>query len=62
MKLKSVPEDNKANKELIDFLAERLKVPKRSVEIISGHRQKRKTIAVIGLDTRTILQYIHANL
>ena len=49
IKLKAPPVDNEANKELVRFLAKTLKVPKSNIEIVSGHRQKRKVVCIIGV-------------
>ena len=38
----------KANRALIDFLAERLAVKKSEVEILSGHTSRAKTIKIVG--------------
>lgn len=46
--VKSIPEDGKANKELIEFLAKTWKIPKSNIEIISGHTSRIKTLSVIG--------------
>lgn len=54
IKLKSPPVDNAANEELIRFLAERLKISKKNIEIIKGHRQKKKVVSVKGLDLTKI--------
>ena len=48
IKLKSPPVDNAANEELVRFLAEKLKIPKRNVEIIKGHNQKKKIVCING--------------
>ena len=50
IKLKSPPVDNAANEELVRFLSKKLEISKRSIEIISGHKQKKKVIKVNGLD------------
>ena len=50
IKLKAPPVDNEANEELINFLSKKLKVSKSSIEIVSGLRQKRKTIRIKGTD------------
>ena len=44
IKLKSPPIDGAANNELVRFLAEKLKVPKRNIEIVRGHKQKKKIL------------------
>ncbi len=48
IKLKSPPVDNSANEELISFLAEKLKLSKSSIKIVSGLTQKRKIISLSG--------------
>ena len=54
IKLKSPPVDNAANEELIRFLADKLKIPKKNIEIISGHKQKRKVVCVKGSGLITV--------
>lgn len=49
IKLKASPVDNKANDELVRLLAKTFKVSKSSIEIVSGHRQKRKVVCINGL-------------
>ena len=46
IKLKALPQDNAANEELIRFLANKLNMPKKSIEIIKGHRQKKKIVSI----------------
>jgi len=41
-------EDNKANLELISFVAEVLKLPKNKIEITNGHKNKIKVLKIIG--------------
>ena len=42
----SVPEKGKANKELIEFLAKKLKIAKSNMQIISGELDKYKKILI----------------
>lgn len=42
----SVPEKGKANKELIAFLAKKLKIAKSSIQIISGELDRWKKLAI----------------
>ena len=42
------PEDGKANKALIDFLAKSWKLPKASFSLLSGQTSRFKTILVAG--------------
>lgn len=50
IRLKSPPVDNAANEELIRFLADKLKIPKKNIEIIKGHNQKKKIISIEQYD------------
>ena len=42
----SVPEKGKANRELIDFLAKKLKIPKSAFEIIFGDTDRYKKVLI----------------
>ena len=42
----AVPEDGKANEELIRFLAKHFNVPKSNIEILSGQTSKKKRIRI----------------
>ncbi len=46
--LAAVPEDNKANEELIKFLAKLLKISKSKIEIIRGETSRMKVVKVEG--------------
>lgn len=46
--------DGKANRELIRSLGELFEIPKKCVELIRGETQKRKTVAVTGIDLKSI--------
>lgn len=46
IRLKAAPIENKANKALIDFLAQALKIPKSHITIINGKKSKIKTLAL----------------
>ncbi|HEY1950227.1 MAG TPA: DUF167 family protein [Bryobacteraceae bacterium] len=47
VKLRAVPEKGYANEELIGVLAEHFKVPKSSVELLSGETSRRKRVRII---------------
>ncbi|MDR3404032.1 MAG: DUF167 domain-containing protein [Chthoniobacter sp.] len=51
VKVQAPAVEGKANEALREFLAERLKVPARAVEIISGGKSRDKMVAVEGLET-----------
>jgi hypothetical protein len=46
--INAVPEDGKANKELIAFLAKSWKLPKSSLSLLSGHTNRQKVILIEG--------------
>ena len=54
IKLKSPPVDNAANEELVRFLAEKLNVPKKNIEIVKGYKQKKKIVCVVGCSIKTL--------
>ena len=47
----SIPEKGKANKELLAFLAKKLKIAKSDMEIISGELDRNKKILIKSNDT-----------
>ncbi len=44
----AVPVDDKANSAVCRLVAEHLGVPRRRVEIVSGHRSRDKTLRISG--------------
>jgi len=60
IRLKSPPVDGAANAELIDLLAEILDVPKRSIVIVSGERQRTKRVRVDGVSRDQLVRAIPA--
>ncbi len=46
VKINASPERGKANKELIDFLSSKLKVPKQDIEIIHGQFSNIKEVKI----------------
>jgi uncharacterized protein len=59
-KVTSAPVEGKANDALIALLAERLRVPKRNIEIVSGETGRLKTIRICGLTAGEIAQALEA--
>lgn len=47
VKVAAVPEDNKANDELIRTLMQHFQVPSHSIKILSGHTSTRKRIHIV---------------
>lgn len=52
IRLAASPVDGKANEALIVFLAEVFGVPKRHVELISGHASRSKRVRITGATLR----------
>jgi len=48
IKLTAPPAEGKANKALLEFIADCLRIKKSQVEIVAGHTGRLKTIKVIG--------------
>lgn len=49
IKLTSPPLEGKANGECVRFLADQLKIRKSQIEIIAGHKARKKTVALTGI-------------
>jgi len=50
VRVAAVPEDGRANAELLRLLAAVLDVPLGSVSVVAGRRSRTKTVAVEGVD------------
>ncbi len=50
LKIAAPPVDNKANAQLLAWLAARLGVPKASVTLVRGETSRQKTVAVRGVE------------
>ena len=55
----AVPENSKANKKLIAFLAKAWKLPKSSMSLLSGHTHRQKVLLIKG-DGQHLLQKLSA--
>ena len=55
VKLTAPPVEGKANKALVSFLAKKLGLPKRDIEIVSGEHSREKSIRVNGLPFDEVL-------
>jgi uncharacterized protein (TIGR00251 family) len=61
IKITTPPVEGRANLECIRFLSDTLSVKKNQITIVSGHKSKKKTVAIEGLkreDMMTILSGI----
>ncbi len=54
--INAVPEDGRANKALLDFLATAWKLPKSSLSLISGQTNRVKVVLVAGDGTALLAQ------
>lgn len=46
IKVNAVPEDGKANQRIIEMLSEHFKIPKSRIDILSGHKGKKKIFKI----------------
>jgi len=60
MKLTDPPVEGRANKAVIELLAEKLGVPRREIEIVSGKTGRLKTIRIRGLTAAEIARALEA--
>ena len=56
IRISAPPVEGRANRALVQFLAEQLAVKRSQVEILNGHATRRKTIHIIGKGTQNKLQ------
>lgn len=54
VRLTAPPVDGAANDALIALLAERLQLPKRSIQVVQGTTSRHKVITIEGLSTEAI--------
>jgi uncharacterized protein (TIGR00251 family) len=56
IKIAAPPDKGKANKELIDFLSERLGIKKSAITIVKGHTSRNKIIDIEGINREEALK------
>jgi uncharacterized protein (TIGR00251 family) len=56
VRITAPPEKGKANEAVVELLAKTLKVPKSSVEIVSGHTGRIKKVFIKGVDFALLQQ------
>jgi uncharacterized protein (TIGR00251 family) len=59
LRLTTPPVDGKANKAVIAFLAKTLKIPKSSVTLQSGLKNRRKQVRIRGLAEETVRELLN---
>lgn len=52
IKISSPANENKANEELIKFLSKELKIPKTSIELVKGAKNKEKRLLLKNFDIK----------
>ena len=62
VRVTAAPEGGKANEAVVALLAKRLRVPKRSVQILRGHKSRDKRISVSGISSKNALSILCTNL
>jgi uncharacterized protein len=53
LKIAAPAVDGKANEALLEFIAEELAVPRRTLELVTGEKSRDKMISIDGLDLPT---------
>ena len=56
VRVTAAPESGKANDAVVALLAKRLRVPKRSVRIVRGHKSRDKRISIEGVSAADALK------
>ena len=54
--LTSPPVDGAANKACLAFLARQLKIPKRELELLSGHKSRQKRILILAVTAAEVAE------
>jgi uncharacterized protein (TIGR00251 family) len=54
VKVHAPAREGRANDELLDFLAEKLGVPRRSVTLLRGDKSRQKIVRLTGLDLAAV--------
>jgi uncharacterized protein (TIGR00251 family) len=58
IRLSAMPAEGEANKECLKFLSKTLRLPKSDLEILKGHKSRRKTLLCKGASIETIEQLL----
>ena len=56
----AAPESGKANRAVIELVANKVGVPKRRIRIVKGHATKVKVLEIDGLDRRELFSKLEA--
>ncbi len=56
VKLHAKPEGGKANKELIELISKKLRIPRSNIKIVKGFSSRKKVLDIEGLTEEEILE------
>ncbi|RPI28500.1 MAG: DUF167 domain-containing protein [Acidobacteria bacterium] len=59
VRLTSPPVEDRANRQLVEFLADLLDLPRRDVVLLHGQKSRAKTIGVKGISTEDLARRLH---
>ena len=59
IRLSAPPVDDRANRQLVDFLAKTLDLPRREVVLLHGQKSRTKTVGFKGLSAEDLARRIH---
>ena len=54
IKLRAPPVEGRANEALVEFLAERLDLPRRAISLVHGDTSRQKLLRIEGLDLAAV--------
>ena len=54
VRLTAPPLEDRANRQLLELLADSLAVPRASIKILSGHRSRLKTVQILTLSRKEL--------
>ncbi|MBP5284610.1 MAG: DUF167 domain-containing protein [Kiritimatiellae bacterium] len=58
LRIRSAPVDGKANREIVELLADTLGVAKSRISFVSGETSKTKRVKISGIDAKTVMEAI----
>jgi len=59
IRLNAPPVDDRANRQLVEFLAETLDLPKRDVVLLRGQKSRSKTVGFKGIPSAELTRRLH---
>ncbi len=59
IRLSAPPVDDRANRQLVEFLAETLDLPRRDVVLLHGQKSRSKTVGFKGIAAEDLVRRLH---